>query len=234
MDITAQKAAAARGTISVFLVDDQSVFLWGLEHLIKREHPRLVNAGTASSAQEAEALMPAANPHVVLLDLELGGHNSVDVLRRLLLRSDAKVLALTNNMDGEHVEAAILAGASGVIPKTAHPSSIVKAIDKVCQGELWADRATVQRLIRALSDESKRAHAGQEKPDRLSLRECEIVATLSNTPNKPLKWIAGTLQICESTLRNHLTSIYQKLGVSGRLELYLYAAKHGLNEIKDT
>jgi len=226
-------AVSARASSStqtaVLLLQDDGVFLWGLQRLIDCQHPRLVHVGTAKTVNEALELLPQAQPHVILMDLELNGASRLHDLSTIVKTSNVAVIAFTSSRNPDIHQAAMLAGARGIIPKTARPVDIVKAIDKVCDGELWSDRGTIQRLFEALSDGSQYRHLGQHKLHGLSARECEVIIALSRSPDKPLKSIAPALGVTESTLRNHLSSIYQKLNVAGRLDLYVYAQKHGLD-----
>jgi DNA-binding NarL/FixJ family response regulator len=215
-------------TASVFLLQQDGVFAWGLQKLIEKEHPRLVHVGTAMTVDEALTLLPHAKPRVILVDMELEGTTSVHVLSALINASNGAVIGFTSSRNPEILEAAVLAGARGILKKTATPLDIVKAIERVRSGELWADRTIIQRLFETLSSEPHHEHIGQQKVYGLSARELEIVVALSRSPNKPLKTIAPVLGVTESTLRTHLSSIYQKLHVAGRLDLYVYAQKHGL------
>jgi DNA-binding NarL/FixJ family response regulator len=100
----------------------------------------------------------------------------------------------------------------------------------VSAGELWADRAATHRLVTALLGQPKKSPNVEElKIGTLTARERHIVSVIGSTSTSSLKELANHLGITERTLRNHLSSVYQKLGVSGRLELYIYAKKYGLD-----
>jgi DNA-binding NarL/FixJ family response regulator len=227
----ATTGASAVDATAVLLVHEDDVFLWGLQRLIEKQHPRLVHAGTASTVDEAVALLPHARPRVILLDLELSGASNLQVLSTMVKASNVAVIGFTSSRNPETLQAGLLVGAKGVMKKTAKPVDILRAIDKVCEGELWTNRATIQRIFEALSSAPRSQHLGQQKVHGLTARECEVVIVLSKSPNKPLKSIAPALGVSESTLRNHLSSIYEKLQVSGRLDLYVYAQKHGLDSL---
>jgi DNA-binding NarL/FixJ family response regulator len=217
-------------SIRVLIIDDHQTVLWGLERLIESDRPRLELAGKATSATAALSQLEATRPHVILVDLDLGDESGLDAIPALIEHSDARVLVLTGIRDTTLHEAALLAGASGVIGKQAPPADILKAIQKVHDGELWADRQTTQRLLASITRRPQiPAHDPEgDKIRALTPRERDIVRKLSSTPGLSLKSVADKLGITERTLRNHLTSIYEKLGVSGRLELYVYATDHGL------
>jgi DNA-binding NarL/FixJ family response regulator len=124
----------------------------------------------------------------------------------------------------------VLAGARGIVYKEDPAETILKAIDKVHRGEIWLDRVTTGRILVELS---KGNGARRPEPDwatqaRLTARERELIEELVLDPSANYTKIAGKLRITEHTVRNHLTSIYSKLRVQNRLELFVYASKHGL------
>jgi len=221
-----ERASTTASAIRVLLVDDHRSFLWGLERLIETEQPRMIVAGKATSVEEALALIAAAQPDVVLLDLDLGGTSSVGSIPQLVERSQAKVLVLTGAREPELHQAALLAGARGVISKEALATDILKAIAKVHAGELWADHVTTQRVISALAKPRGKEQRQQDRLLELAAREREIVAKLRSRPDASMAATANSLGIGEHTLRNHLSSIYDKLGVAGRLQLYVFLSKH--------
>jgi DNA-binding CsgD family transcriptional regulator len=104
----------------------------------------------------------------------------------------------------------------------------------VHRGELSVDRQTTERLLATISRSppTPGRSSEEEKIASLTARERDIVLSLMRQPQLPLKEVAGSRGISERTLRNHLSSIYEKLGVSGRLELYVFSSKHGLDKHK--
>jgi DNA-binding NarL/FixJ family response regulator len=216
--------------ITVALVDDHRTVLRGLEWLINAERPALTVVGTATNIDEACRICAERRPDVLVLDLDLGGQGSEDAIPRLIANGHTVVLVLTGVRDPERHQAAVMAGAMGVVAKEADANVIVKAIRKVHAGELWLDRRSTQQVLSAL------AHPGRPAPATplegviasLTPRERDVVLALSTNAGVPAKQIAELLQISENTLRNHLVSIYDKLGVSSRLALYEFAQKHGL------
>ena len=215
------------------LVDDHRSVLWGLEKLIESEKPRMIVVGKATNCAEAFNLIGKAQPDVILLDIDLGGENGLEAIPELIAKSKARVLVLTGLRDPSIHNSAILAGARGVVEKEDTAETILKAIEKVHQGELWLDRITAGRIFVELSRNS----ASQETdPVRLRIssltaRERQIVSELASDAGASIKTIADKLHISEHTLRNHLTSIYEKLGVVNRIELFAYANKHGINKL---
>jgi DNA-binding NarL/FixJ family response regulator len=222
----------AEAPIRIFIIDDHPTIIWGLERLIESEQPRMVMVGKATESAPAMLLIEQAQPDVVLLDLDLGKENGLDSIPEILKKSAAKILVLTGVRDTSAHEAAIRAGALGVVGKEIASAELLQAIERVHRGELSVDRQTTERLLATIS--RKQATVGlsseEERMASLTARERDIVLSLMRQPQLPLKEVAGSLGISERTLRNHLSSIYEKLGVSGRLELYVFSSKQAADE----
>jgi two-component system, NarL family, nitrate/nitrite response regulator NarL len=217
--------------IRILLLDDHRSVLWGLEKLIEGEHPRMQVVGKATTSAEALKLLDEVQPDIILLDLDLGGENGSNAIQALMAKSKAKVLVLTGSRDIAVHDAAVLAGAMGVVEKGEAAETILKAIQKVHEGEIWLDRSATGRIFLELS-RSKAAEAQnpeQRKIASLTPRERQIVAEIGSDAAAGSKVIAERLHISEHTLRNHIASIYEKLEVSSRLELFAYAGKHGIS-----
>ncbi|NEX61051.1 response regulator transcription factor [Noviherbaspirillum sp. 17J57-3] len=212
------------------LVDDHPMMVWGLSKLIQGEYPRMEVVGVATRSEEALARVASLAPDVIALDLDLGGQNTIDILPELLEARPASVLILTASRDQALLDLAVVRGARGVISKDAPADQILKAIAKLNDGELWLDRETMSRvlggLVRPAGD--KAADPERMKQEALTDKERKIIHTLVENGGLPHKALAQRLFISEHTLRNHLTSIYQKLEVGNRLELYVYAMRHRL------
>lgn len=218
--------------IRIMLVDDHQTMLWGLEQLIRSEAPRMEVAGTARTCDEAVAAAAHLAPDVILLDVDLGGSCSVEIVPALIANGVSRVLLLTASGDRNMLDLAIQRGARGILHKRAAPAEVLKAIDKVHQGELWLDQAALGRVLGHLL-----STAAPPKPDpdalrraSLTAKERKVIQAVVEGNGALNKTIAERLFISEYTLRNHLTSIYQKLHVGNRLELYVYAVRHGLGE----
>jgi DNA-binding NarL/FixJ family response regulator len=124
-------------------------------------------------------------------------------------------------------------GACGVVTKEDTAETILKAIEKAYHGELWLDRAATGRIFVELSrrNSTDRKDPNQQKISALTARERQIVIEMASDAGATTRSVAEKMCISEHTLRNHLTSIYDKLGVSSRLELWAYANKHGLTKL---
>jgi DNA-binding NarL/FixJ family response regulator len=156
----------------------------------------------------------------------------LDEIPNLLARSRAKILVLTGIRDESLHDKAVLAGASGVVEKEAPAETILAAIEKVHEGQLWLDRVATGRIFLEFSRESAAQIVDPERAKISSLteREREVVAISATHAGANAKAIAEMLYISEHTLRNHLTSIYEKLQVATRLALFAYAHRHGLTK----
>jgi two-component system, NarL family, nitrate/nitrite response regulator NarL len=214
--------------IKVFLVDDHPTILWGLERLIESAEPAMAVVGQASSPSELFARIPSANPDVIVLDLDLNGESALDSLPKLVEQSTARILVLTGISDPLVHEKAVMQGARGVVQKREPAGTILRAIEKVHRGEVWLDRNSVGRILNALS-RGQKSDPEAEKIAALTPKERHIIEMLTEQKGARNKVIADKLHMSEHTLRNHLTTIYSKLQVSGRLELYLYATSHRLS-----
>jgi len=218
-------------TIRVFLVDDHRTVLWGLERLIESEKPRMAVVGSAGNCADALKRLDEVSPDVILLDLDLGSESGIDAIAPLAAKSQAKILVLTGVRDTTAHDKAVLAGARGIVHKEAPAETILTAIQKVHEGQIWLDRAATGRIFFELSRKGvpQPPDPEQLKIASLTEREREIISALVTDAGATAKAIAEHLHIAEHTLRNHLTSIYDKLGVANRLELFAYAHQHGLS-----
>jgi len=221
---------ASQNPIQVLLIDDHQSFLWGMVKLIESDGPNMKVMGTASDIAEALAILEREQPDVILLDIDLGGVNSLDSMPLLRNATSAMVLILTGARDSETHERAVLAGARGVVQKEVSAEMILKAIRKVHEGEIWLDRLTTGRIFSKLLDHSTNQVSPEAaKIASLTSREREIVNVMVNQGHSTNKQIAVHLNMSEHTLRNHLSSIYNKLEVENRLELVMYAVKHHIS-----
>lgn len=216
--------------IRVLLANDCQIVLWGLEQLIDGEAPRMKVVAAVTNNGEALLQTRALHPDVILLDLRLNDESSVDLIPDLVGNTQGHVLVLATKNDKALFDRAVLNGAYGVIRKEDPVESIIKAIERVHQGELWLDRATAGQLFMALAGNADKHQHNSEIQRRASLtpKEHNIIAVLVKHPGARSKELANRLHMSEHTLRNHLSQIYSKLEVSNRLELFAYASHCGL------
>lgn len=218
--------------IKVIVVDDHAMIREGLRMLVD-SHPRMVCVGEAASCKEALEVTKRLQPDVILLDVDLGaGGNGLDILAELLeLSANARVIVLTGIQDSEIHRQSILLGAAGLVVKSLGKDILLKAIEKVYDGQVWFDK----RLMHGLLAEMKRANQKEpanpdaEKIATLTPREREVIAFISLGMKN--KQVADKLFISETTVRHHLTSIFNKLDVQDRLELIIFAFQSGLAKV---
>jgi two-component system, NarL family, nitrate/nitrite response regulator NarL len=215
--------------IQVHLVA-QPLVCWGLERLVQSAHPRLEVIGVAATTAESLPQLERNSADVLVVDLE--GDDECESLNDLQSHTRAKILVLTGSSDVVMLDRAVLAGVRGVVRKRESPATLLKAIEKVHEGELWIDRGATSRIFMEMARQKAADKSDPEKSKiaTLTMRERQTIAAVASDAAAPGKVIAGRLCISEHTLRNHLTSIYSKLGLSNRLDLYAYASKHSLNK----
>jgi two-component system, NarL family, nitrate/nitrite response regulator NarL len=216
--------------VRVFIVAPQIV-CWGLERLVQSAHPCLELLGSAASMSDPLPSRDSGQADVVVVDFD--GEESLQPLVSLQQRTSAKVVILTSSRDVQLLDAAVRNGARGVVRKSELPAILLKAIEKVNEGELWIDRGAAGRIFMEMARQKAAQGSDPEKTKiaTLTSRERQTIAALASDVAAPAKVIAQRLCISEHTLRNHLTSIYSKLEVSSRLGLYAYAAQHSLQSM---
>jgi DNA-binding NarL/FixJ family response regulator len=218
--------------IRVFLADDHAVTLWGLEQLVNSMQPRMTVVGTAGSCADLLAHPAIGETDVLLLDLGLSDRNAIECVHRLVENSGVKVVLLTGDLDPAHHREAVLRGARGVVLKSQPTEHILEAIERVHRGETWLNRTLMSSLLDALPGATPNRPRRSDDPasliDSLTPKEREVVrAVVAHRGAKSLV-VADALGMSENTLRNHLTVIYSKLRVKGKVDLYAFVTEHGL------
>ncbi|MBC8334918.1 MAG: response regulator transcription factor [Anaerolineales bacterium] len=213
----------------IILVDDHEVVRIGLKTLIER-HPDFEVVGEASSAREAVEKTANLEPDVVVMDIRLPGVSGIDACEEIVKRfPKTKVLMLTSYAEDEMLFSAIRAGASGYVLKQIGGDDLIKALESVGSGEGQLDPAVTQRVFqevrRSVREEEASAFAN------LSQQEKHVLQLVSE--GKTNREIAKALFLGEGTVRNYVSSILSKLGVSNRAEAAAYAVEHSLKEYID-
>ena len=218
--------------IRILIVDDQLVIREGLRLLIE-SHPGIKVVAMASTRSEALAIIARETCDLIILDLELGGHSALSFIPQLHeAASNARVLVLTGLRDSETYQKAAQLGAMGVVLKEDAADLLLKAIEKVYQGEAWLDRVTLGNLLRQLSNRSKDSLDPRiKKISSLTERERQVIALIAEGLKN--RQIAERLFISPTTVTHHLSSIYSKLGVSDRLELVIFAFANKLAKMPE-
>jgi two-component system nitrate/nitrite response regulator NarL len=222
-------ATSIHHAIRVLLIEDHAVVRAGLRLLIESRRG-LVVVGEAANHADALSLAAREQPDIILLDLDLGSENGLDLLPELRTAVDqARVLILTGMRDVEKHHQAIRQGAMGLVLKEQAPEVLLKAIEKVHAGEVWLDHNTLAGMLRTIVP----GHARPVNPEAariatLTEREREVIRLVGEGLKN--KQIGDRLSITDTTVRHHLTSIFTKLGVESRLEMVIFAHRHGLTK----
>ena len=223
-------ALGSDGPIRVMLVEPHGVVLAGLRRILEDEKPGLVVVGTAADCASAALLANKIKPDVVVLGSGVSLEDKYRLVQALINGRDTRVLLMSDPHHGKEHEAAILRGACGLVQREDTPDILIKAIKKVYEGQLWLDRSTMGRLFLEFAGQKGLVarDSSRNRIESLTGREQEVVRTLVANPGAANKLLANKLHIGEHTLRNHLSRIYDKLGVPNRMELYAWALRHDL------
>jgi len=219
-----------RPKVRVLIADDHPIVREGLLRLLQLEDDIEV-VGEAADGESTVAMVEKLEPDILLLDLRMPGLDGFGALQRLhRLGKRTKVIVLTASEDKNEFVQAMKLGCSGIVLKQTESDLIVKSIRKVHAGEIWLDSHTTAAVMRQFAAPPEPQTAGGPRSrDRspLSQREREIVALVAQGYKN--KEMAEKMFISEQTVKNHLHNIFDKLGVSDRLELALYAIHKGLH-----
>jgi DNA-binding NarL/FixJ family response regulator len=208
------------GTIRVVIVDDHAMLRAGLEQLLEGE-PDLEVVGKAADGEEAVALVRVAHPDVVLMDLQMPGVDGVAATRRIVGEELADVLVLTSYSDAERIVGALDAGALGYLLKDAEPEEVLRGIRAVARGESPINPRAARELLGA------RRTTPAASVD-LTPRETEVLALVRQ--GLANKQIARRLGISERTVKAHLTSTFQRIGVVDRTQAALWAERNEIGQ----
>src|SRR5579863_1573200 len=220
--------------IRIVVADDHPIFRDGLCKLLALEEDFEVVA-QASDGRQVLDVLQQYQPDILLLDLKMPGLDGLATLQRLqAVKNKTRVIVLTASDDKNEFVQAMKLGTSGIVLKQTATELLIKSIRKVHAGEIWLDSHTTAAVIRQFvaADDSPAPSAPQpatreRERSPLSQREREIVALVAQGFKN--KEMAEKMFISEQTVKNHLHNIFDKLGVSDRLELALYAIHNNLH-----
>jgi DNA-binding NarL/FixJ family response regulator len=214
--------------IRILLIDDHVLVRAGLRILIE-SHPGFTVVAEAGNRSDALALATRKQPDIILLDLMMGDDNGLNFLPELLSASrGSRVIVLTGLHDAEQYCRAVQLGAAGLVLKDQATDILLQAIEQVHHGEVWLDQMTLTRVMAKPSHASPVEPADPEaaKVALLTAREREVISLLGQ--GLANREIAERLFISQATVRHHVESIYNKLALTSRLQLILFAYRHGL------
>ena len=202
----------------IFLLDDHEVVRRGLRDLLEAEDDLTV-VGEAGTAEEARGRIPATRPDVALLDVRLPDGDGVEVCRDIRsTHPEVACVMLTSYADDEAVYAAIMAGASGYLLKQIRGTDLVDGIRKVAAGGSLLDPAVTAKVLDRL-----RHHEDQDELARLTEQERKILDLVAEGMTN--RQIGETLFLAEKTVKNYISSVLSKLGMSRRTEAAAYAVR---------
>lgn len=210
----------------IVVVDDHEVVRLGLRSLIEH-HSQFEVVGEAANAKEALERVARLRPDIVLMDIRLPGTSGIEACEEITTQyPETRVVMLTSYAEDEMLFSAIRAGASGYVLKQIGGEDLIKAIEAVGRGEALLDPAVTQRVFQ----EVRRAVKEEEASAFINLSQQERHVLLLVSEGKTNREIAKALFLGEGTVRNYVSSILSKLGVSNRAEAAAYAVEHNLRE----
>jgi DNA-binding NarL/FixJ family response regulator len=203
--------------IRIFLIEDHLIFRQSLAEVLQREKDIDV-AGHCSTATEAVELLALAKPDVVLMELRFSGLDGLELLAQLpVLSPKTRAIVFTESQAERDVLESLRLGARGYAYKKIPTTEILDCVRRVAAGEVWLQTMQLEVLIHALQNRGRNRAIS---PAQLSPRERQIIKlVLAGCRNRE---VAKELEISEKTVKNHLSNIFDKLGVGDRLEMALY------------
>ncbi len=214
------------GTVNVAIVDDHPVVRAGIRAILAVA-PDLNVVAEGVSGQDALRLIDVHRPDVLVLDVNLPDLNGLEVTRRLRSRGNlTPIVILTVHNDSQTVLGLLEAGATGYVLKDDAPDRLAGAVRAVARGETWLSPAVAGQVVRrAVAGPSEPATCADPPLSPLTPRELEVLQLLALGLDN--ETIAQRLVLTKRTVQNHVSIIYDKLGVTSRTEALLYAVQHG-------
>jgi len=218
---------------TIVIVYDHLIFRSGLRMLLEA-NTKFKIVGECGTLEKAATIIKTEKPSIVLLDLNLADGDSLSLISEIPQFSEkTHCIILTSEKDINLHYKCLRSGAGGLVLKEKSSEELFSAIKKVEGGELWFDRAVIEKVLL----EYTRAPFNQDennnlaKINSLTTREKEVMSLIGEGLKN--KAIAERLFISETTVRHHLTSVFSKLEITSRLELVIFAFRHKLVKIPD-
>jgi two-component system, NarL family, nitrate/nitrite response regulator NarL len=214
-----------RSLTRIVIADVHSVFRYGLRRLLESE-PDLRVTAEASDSAEVVKLVRQVKPDLVLLGLPLGESGGLEVLCDLVAASSTvRIVLLTPGIEKSFVVGGLQLGAHGIVQKESSPRTLLESIRAVIGGQYWVARESLVCIVEALRELARRRNDNGSPQDYgLTPRELALITrVLAGLSNKD---VGREFCVSERTVKHHLTHIYEKLGISNRLELAVFAVNH--------
>ena len=212
-------------TVRVLLVDDQSMIRVGIRMIIESTDDLTV-VGEAENGEMAVVQARAANPDVILMDVQMPILDGIEATKRLRAENiSAHIIVLTTFERDDYLFGALSAGASGFLLKNSPPEELLRAIRTVAAGDALLDPAVTRRVIDRVGTR-KPATADKSAIDNLSEREREVFLSLAR--GRSTAKIATALYLGEATVKTHVSNVLAKLGLRDRVQAVIFAYEHGI------
>jgi two-component system nitrate/nitrite response regulator NarL len=216
---------AASRRVRVLIADDHQMFREALRRMLQTE-PGIEVAGEASSGSDVVKLVSEVPADILLLDMQMPGGSGLDVLRQLAEHgTPIHTILLTGTANRQQVVESIRLGARGVVLKDASLDVLIKSIRHVMLGNYWVGHERIGDLIEGVHA-AEAAREARRPAETLTRRELDIMRAVAEGATN--KEIGTRFNLSEQTVKNHLSTIFDKVGVSSRLELALYAVNRRL------
>ena len=213
-------AAAPAGPISVFLLDDHEIVRRGIRELLESEGD-IVVVGESGLAEEATRRIPALRPDVAILDGRLPDGSGVDVCREIRSRDPhIKALILTSYDDDEALFSAIMAGAAGYVLKQVRGTDLIDTVRRVAAGQSTLDPQVTRQVL----DRLRSGPPEDQQLAQLTAQEQRILALIGEGLTN--RQIAERMYLAEKTVKNYVSALLAKLGLSSRTQAAIFATKH--------
>jgi len=215
-----------REEIGILIADDHPIFREGLRKLLEAE-PGFRVVGEAADGEQTLKLARQLKPKILLLDIRMPKMSGLEVLRELkTLAIPIRTVVLAAALEKDQIVEALQLGARGIVLKHSATEVLFEGIHCVLEGQYWIGHENVSDLVQALLEFKAHPQAAEREKYGLTRRETEVIALiLGGYTNQD---IAKKFAISEHTVKHHLTNIFDKLGVSNRLELVLFSIDHHL------
>jgi two-component system nitrate/nitrite response regulator NarL len=215
----------------ILLVEDHASFRQALAFMFEREQEFIVT-GQAGSLAEARAFMRKVpdGVDVAVVDLALPDGDGFELIEELASRPDVMTLVLSASLEPARFARAVEAGAAGVLHKSAAIGEVVEAVRRLKSGEALLSPTEVIEMLRMVSRKRQEEYEAQRAIEKLTPREKQVLQALGEGLDS--KDIAEKLHITVETERTHMVNILNKLDVHSRLQALVFAARHGLVEIR--